>query len=240
MLSRLKRGVIRLLPREWVFFWKRAQASLFLSPLALETCERERFFHFAFKALAFNGIDGDYAEFGSHQGMTLAHAYHQSRGHGLNPMLWAFDSFEGLPASQGPKDEHPKWREGFLASTEERFHYECRQNHVPRDAYTTVVGFFEDSLGAMSPEDEPKNICLAYIDCDLHSSTRTVLEYLAPRLKHGMIIAFDDYHCWSPEQLAGERRAMMEFFEKNERWRLAPFVQYGWHGASFVVEDKRL
>ena len=52
---------------------------------------------------------------------------------------------------------------------------------------------------------------MAYIDCNLYSSTVTVLEFLAPRLKHGMIVAFDDYFCWSPTQVSGERFALHEF-----------------------------
>ena len=66
------------------------------------------------------------------------------------------------------------------------------------------------------------------------------LEFLMPRLKHGMIIAFDDYYCWSSTQVSGERKASSEFFQDNEYWALLPFVQYGWGGMSFVVEDRKL
>jgi hypothetical protein len=62
-----------------------------------KTC-RQEFFYNAFKALAFNGIDGDYAEFGCWGGMTFALAYHESRRHQHQAKLWAFDSFAGLPA----------------------------------------------------------------------------------------------------------------------------------------------
>ena len=53
-------------------------------------------------------------------------------------------------------------------------------------------------VGKLAPTD----IALAYIDCDLYSSTMPVLEFLLPRLKNGMIIAFDDYFCWSATQLS--------------------------------------
>ena len=61
-------------------------------------------------------------------------------------------------------------------------------------------------------------------------------KFLLPRLKHGMIIAYDDYFCWSATQLSGERRAQLEFFSRDPRWELVPFIQFGWHGQSFVVE----
>jgi len=61
-----------------------------------------------------------------------------------------------------------------------------------------------------------------------------------PRLKHGMILAFDDYYCWSKTQVSGERKACSEFFKNHEQWILLPFVQYGWGGMSFVVEHREL
>ena len=92
----------------------------------------------------------------------------------------------------------------------------------------------------MAADDHPANIALAYVDCDLYSSTMSVLEFLEPRLKHGMIVAFDDYFCWSSGQLSGERRAMLEVFDAHARWHLEPYVQFGWHGQSFVVENREL
>ena len=92
----------------------------------------------------------------------------------------------------------------------------------------------------MDPGDQPVNIALAYLDCDLYSSTCEVLKFLLPRLKHGMIVAFDDYFCWSAERPSGERQAMLEYLGDNDRWHLLPYVQFGWHGQSFVVEDRHL
>jgi hypothetical protein len=59
-------------------------------------------------------------------------------------------------------------------------------------------------------------------------------------MKHGMIIAFDDYYCWSATQISGERMAMLEFFSENPEWVLSPYMQFGWHGQSFVVESRNL
>ncbi|MGH2360838.1 MAG: TylF/MycF/NovP-related O-methyltransferase [bacterium] len=201
---------------------------------------RQEFFYNAFRALSFNGIDGDYAEFGSYGGMTFALAYHESRRHGHRARCWAFDSFQGLPAPKEAKDEHPVWVEGQMATSVDQFHAICTSNKIPRDAYSVVPGFYDQTLAKMSPKDAPDNIALAYIDCDLYSSTKIVLEFLMPRMKHGMIIAFDDYFCWSRSQTSGERKAMLEFFSKNDRWQLVPYMQFGWHGNSFVVEDERV
>jgi hypothetical protein len=67
----------------------------------------------------------------------------------------------------------------------------------------------------------------------------SVLEFLLPRLKNGMIIAFDDYFCWSATQLSGERRAQLEFFSRHSRWELVPFVQFGWHGSRSLSKTRK-
>lgn len=201
-----------------------------------ERLVRQEFFYNAFKALRFNGIDGDYAEFGSWGGMTFALAYQESRRHGHRAKLWAFDSFEGLPSPQGDADEHPEWQRGKMATNVEEFHAICARNGIPRDVYTAVPGFYDDTL---PQQVEPADIALAYVDCDLYSSTKTVLDFLRPRLKHGMIVAFDDYFCWSATQLSGERRALLEVVDADGSWTWLPYVQYGWAGQSFVLEARQ-
>jgi O-methyltransferase len=204
-----------------------------------ERLARREFFYNAFKALRFNGIHGDYAEFGSWGGMTFALAYEESRRHGHGAKLWAFDSFRGFPTPR-EADAHPEWAEGKMAITLEQFRAVCASRGIPDEAYTVVPGFYEGTLASMSPTEEPTDIALAYVDCDLYSSTKTVLEFLQPRLKHGMIVAFDDYFCWSSSQLAGERKAMLELSAADETWTWAPYIQYGWHGQSFVIEATAL
>lgn len=219
---------------------ERAARQYFFDGDVRERLYRQEFFSNAFKALRFNGIDGDYAEFGSWGGLTFALAYQESRRRGHHGKLWAFDSFQGLPSPQVEADDHPEWQSGRLATTLDEFHSNCAENGIPRDTYIAVPGFYEDTLSTMSVTDEPTNIALAYVDCDLYSSTKAVLDFLEPRLKHGMIVAFDDYFCWSPSQISGERKALLEITSDQEKWEWTPYIQFGWHGTSFVIEDKSL
>lgn len=201
---------------------------------------RHDFFNTAFKALSFNGIDGDYAEFGSHGALTFSQAFHEATRHNHAAQLWAFDSFQGLPAAAMEKDEHPKWVASEMATPLNEFHKLCQLRGIDKNRYHVVPGFFNESLPPLTDSGEPRNICLAYIDCDLYTSTMDVLKFLKPRLKHGMIIAFDDYYCWSENQVSGERMAMLEVFAADDRWHLLPYTNIGWHGASFIVEDRSL
>lgn len=226
------RAVVRFLAdlaSHWYFF----------DPAVRERLGRQDFFAAAFKALRFNGIGGDYAEFGTAGGMTFALAYHEARRYGHGAKFWAFDSFAGFPPSADPA-EHPRWIPGKMKTGLDEFHAICARNGIPREAYEVVPGFYEQSLRALGPDGEPRDIALAYVDCDLYASTRAVLQFLRPRLKHGMLVAFDDYFCWSASQLAGERRALLELQAEDDRWHWLPYKPFGWHGMSFVVEDRRL
>lgn len=109
----------------------------------------------------------------------------------------AFDSFEGLPEPAAALDRHPAFVPGYGQCGLDQFVERCDSHGVPRDAYSTVPGFFETSLPGLGG-GPPLDIALAYVDCNMYTSTVTVLEFLAPRMKHGMILAFDDYFCWSP------------------------------------------
>jgi O-methyltransferase len=227
--TRIRRAIWNRIGREFVF-----------SPPWQEQHHRQQFFYSAFRALSFNGIDGDYAEFGCSGGRTFALAYHEAQRHRHAARLWAFDSFQGLPAPQAPADEHPLWRQGTMATSLVDFHAICAANGIPSERYDVIPGFYDQSLARLSSEDAPRNIALAYLDCDLYSSAKAALRFLLPRLKHGMIIAFDDYFCWSASQISGERKAMLEVLANDSRWGLLPYLQFGWHGNSFIIEDRRL
>ena len=216
----------------------RARSVLELDINARERACREEFFFNAFKALSFNGIQGDYCEFGSHGCVTFRLAYEQSRRFGYRMKLWAFDSFAGFPASIGVKDDHPKWRKSGMAFPLDEFRATCARAGISESEYEVIPGFYEESLTKIAADQAPQDICLAYIDCDMYSSTKAVLDFLAPRLKHGMIIALDDYYCWSATHSSGERQAMRDAFPDDGPWELVPYHTFGWHGASFVVEAR--
>ncbi len=86
---------------------------------------RHEFFYNAFRALSFNGIDGDYAEFGCYRAMTFAMAYHEAVRHKHKARLWAFDSFSGSKMNHQPltllkSPQSPSWTriDGLASGTD--------------------------------------------------------------------------------------------------------------------------
>ena len=198
---------------------------------------RKEFFRRAFHYLHFNGIEGDYAEFGCYGAMTFRMSWFACQAFRYDAHLWGFDSFRGLPQTDDPDDRHPRWTPGWLSTPVEEFHQICAAAGVPKERYSVVPGFYEDTLKADASGPRPETISLAYIDCDLHSSATDVLRFLEGRLTPGSVIGFDDWFCYSPDGPSGERLAALEHFA-DSRWALVPFVQYDWHGMSFLVEDR--
>ena len=246
-MTKLVDGMLRkIFPYRLLAWARQTQLRSIDSMHYYERADRRVFFYRAFCLLRKNGITGDYAEFGCNGGMTFVLAYQNSQKFSRTDLprkFWAFDSFQGLPPQQDARDEHPEWVEGWLKTTEDEFVRICTNAEVPRSAYETVPGFYEDTVGKNAkrpPKNLPQDVALVYIDCDLYSSTESVLEFLAPRLKHGMIIALDDYYCYSSTQAAGERAALLDFFKGvQDKYCLLPYVQYGYAGMSFILEERK-
>jgi O-methyltransferase len=230
----LKRSIRAALPEKVLAPVRDAKDALFRTRRYYERSERQDLMRKSFCALSFNGISGDYLEFGSWGGVNFTLAYQESRRAGIRLKLWSFDSFQGLPPQTG--------LEGGMSTSLEKFRALCRQSGISDDDYTTVPGDYEDTI---AHEDRiglplPTDVAMSYINSDLYSSTKIVLQFLSTRMKHGMIVALDDYFCYSASTLSGQRRACLEFLQNDARFHFSPFVQFGWHGMSFIVEDRAM
>jgi hypothetical protein len=135
-------------------------------------------------------------EFGVATGRTLNHfarIFDRQVVHG-------FDSFEGLPenwTSRMPK--------GFF-----------KRNNLPkvRDNCKLHVGWFDETLPPFKKEIKDQPIQLLHVDCDLYSSTVTILTALRKNIVPGTVIVFDEYFNYPGWQL-DEFRAWQEFVAKN-------------------------
>jgi hypothetical protein len=114
-----------------------------------------------------------------------------------------FDSFQGLPEY---------WRPGVGAGAFSR-----ASGRLPevRKNVELHVGWFEDILpGFLAEQDE--NVAFLHVDCDLYSSTKTVLSFLADRLKPGAVIVFDEYFSYVGWE-NHEHAAFDEFVKIHQR-----------------------
>ena len=190
----------------------------------------------ALRLLDFNGIDGDYVEFGCFRAETLPLAHRINRMLPMQRHLWAIDSFQGIPAPQGFRDLHPRWSEGRKFTSVAEFQRRCRRHGVPESAMTTVVCPYPE-LATLPTDQLPDNIALAYVNCYLHSQVEQVLELLRPRLKQGMLIAFDNYFACSRFHQSGDRAAFERFQRSTDAFHFCRYQTFGFAGCSFLSEE---
>ena len=92
--------------------------------------------------------------------------------------IYGFDSFEGLP-----EDWHQESKEVYST-----------RGKIPKvpTHVTLIPGWFDKTL-PLFLEKHQENVALINIDCDIYSSTKTVLDLLRAHIKKGTIIIFDEY-----------------------------------------------
>lgn len=198
--------------------------------------ELDAFFWKSFFMLRFNGVEGDYLEFGSGSGIRsfrLAYKYRTLEHPSLR--LFSFDSFAGLPEPVGI-DEHPLWKQGAMSVTMDEFRTVMRSVGASEGDYQMVPGYYDKTLDEATPADYGiTKAAMVFVDCDLYQSTVSVLNFVRDVLTDGAVLAFDDWYCYSGSPAKGEQRAFNEFRERNPQLQFSEYLNFGWHGKSFIV-----
>lgn len=197
--------------------------------------EYDRVLTLAFNFVRSELVEGDYAEFGVYTGRTFVEAWRTADGLGEagDRRLFAFDSFEGLPDTEGI-DDTGRWQSGEFSFSRRNFEARLRRAGIPQRDVHIVEGFFDQTLAepARIPLDK---VAIAWVDCDLYSSTVPVLDYLTDRLSQGAILLFDDWFCFKGDPGRGEQRACGEWLDRNPQISLVPWRQFNWAGQAFIV-----
>jgi len=134
-------------------------------------------------------------EFGVFSGRTINYLAEQLP----ETRVFGFDSFEGLPET---------WRSDFTKGT-------FKTDEIP-DVLANVSlikGWFNQTLPKFLCEQDG-SVGLVHIDCDLYSSSKTVLDLLADRLKDGAVLVFDElfnYPGWEQHEF----KAFHEFIQDH-------------------------
>ena len=182
-------------------------------------------------------IDAPYFE--KHQAL-VEHALGEVSGHGLylefgvgrgKSMRWiasqvsgaihGFDSFEGI---------QEYWNGNPVGSFAQK-----KLPKVPGNV-EFHVGYFDATLpGFLEKHADP--VAFLHVDCDLYSSTVTILEALGNRLQPGAIVLFDEYynfHRWQEHEF----KAFQEFVARaGLKYEYIAFSVTGQQVAIRVLEN---
>ena len=119
---------------------------------------------------------GDYLEFGVATGRSI-NTIASFTPNGAK--VYGFDTFEGLPED---------WAGHNAVSGT------FKQARLPKVLNNVVLikGLFENTLPSFR-EQMLDNISFCHIDCDLYSSTKTILDTVGDKLSAGSYVLFDEY-----------------------------------------------
>ncbi|MEM1369153.1 MAG: class I SAM-dependent methyltransferase [Cyanobacteria bacterium P01_H01_bin.15] len=159
--------------------------------------------HVAQDGVAADRPDGLWLEFGTGSA-TTTRMLCEARKAGS---VFTFDSFEGLP-----EDWNAFHKKGA-------FKYD-RPTDLPDNA-KIVEGYFAEVLPSFLIEIQGK-VDLLHIDCDIYSSTRTVLDALSDRIVPGSVVVFDELFYY-PGRENHEAKALHE-------WAIATGAKFEWIG----------
>jgi O-methyltransferase len=187
------------------------------------------------KVAGFGGeIPQTYFEFGCHSGRTFSAAARAARFlGGGNFEFYAFDSFEGLPDVTSNEDgiftkgEFSTSKSDFMKVVE-------KSSGISLSESSIIKGFYDDSLTLSLQQKLPK-IGILHIDVDLYSSTVSVLNFVKPLICPGTVILFDDWYCFPPSKVLGEKKAFIEFLAKYPNIKVEYWKNYSTFGKSFFV-----
>jgi predicted O-methyltransferase YrrM len=153
--------------------------------------------------------EGLFLEFGVQKGASASFIAERLNGR-AGATLHGFDSFEGLPES---------WLGTFEARG--KFGVGGAVPNLPPNV-TIHKGWFEETLPGFCQRNQNAGISLLHMDCDLYSSTATVLAHAGDLLRPGSIVVFDEYfnyHGWQNHEF----KAWQEFAAARQ-------VKYAYRG----------
>ncbi len=168
---------------------------------------RLRSLYEAVRHVVAHNIPGDIVECGVARGGSAGLLGLTLHSLGTQRLLWAFDTFEGMPppsAGDPDRDIAQLYTGAFCGAYDDVRSLLGR--HQLLDRSRLVKGMLQETL----PATDVSAVAVLHIDCDWYESVLVCLERIYDRVSPGGVIQFDDYGHWE-----GARRAVDEFLARR-------------------------
>lgn len=139
-------------------------------------------------------------------------------------LVWAADSFQGLPAPQDEGDGADFSNVDELKISLERVQEHFRRFNMLDDRVRFLKGWFSETL----PTAPIEKIAVLRLDGDLYSSTTDALKSLYHKVSPGGYVIADDYYSWD-----SCKRAVHDFLDA--RGEKVEIKKVDWTGAYWQV-----
>jgi hypothetical protein len=167
---------------------------------------------FCIEQIIINGIAGDLIETGVWRGGAVIFMRAVLKVHGVTDrVVWAADSFEGLPKPDASRYVHDKGDTHHLYQilkvSLEEVNHNFKKYDLLDEQVKFIKGWFRDSL----PKAPIERLALLRLDGDMYESTMDALVNLYPKLSIGGYLIVDDFNTIEA------CRAAVEEFRTNNR-----------------------
>ncbi len=164
----------------------------------------------------------------------MARMFHAAERRNAEAMRFiGFDSFEGLPAEAA--NEH--WAPGAFACPRGIAEQNLAQAGVAMDRVRLVEGWFNETLTkATRAKLDLRRASVIMVDCDIYSSSRDALEFVAPLIDDAAVIFFDDWGWRADANEIGQREAFSEFLAANPALKATECESYFHKARVFLLE----
>lgn len=205
--------------------------------------KRVNLFRFIREFIEISGFkDGYYMEFGVLNGECMIDAYRTFRGSSVKH-YFGFDTFCGIPElsdfDNKAVEYTPIFTEGNFKSMRKEFVEETilSMPRIQKSNLTLIEGTFEESFKKMKPQEFSKFgiPLIVYIDCDLYSSAKDVLNFIKDIIVDGTWILFDDFWTYRGSPFMGEQKAINEWLIENPNIGLQDYGNFNGFGKAFIV-----
>ncbi|MCP5469190.1 MAG: class I SAM-dependent methyltransferase [Chlamydiales bacterium] len=190
-------------------------------------------------------LEGDIFEFGVCYGFTSRLLAQYMKQFQIDASLHLFDSFEGLPEARELdlcSYEHHSgvWKKGSMRGPSGIEDYIQRKlSKVLGDRIFVTKGFFEETLECYLSRMKEAKARLIFLDCDLYSASKCVLELLFKYnvIQDGTLIICDDWMTSLGNPNLGQRKAVAEVLEKHPTWEFEKYMNFGIGSHLFIAHD---
>lgn len=179
---------------------------------------------------------GDYLEFGVFNGSSMGSAYLTAKKFNLESMRFlGFDAYKGLP--QGTDDEHDVLQKWFYACSFEQMKACLKKRDIDPKDILRVNGWYHETLNQETIEKyDMQKIGIVFIDCDTYTSSKVVLDFLAPLITEPVIFCFDDWKLYDMDiKETGEYKSFNEFLEWNPHLKAKEIQSYNRKSKAFLI-----
>ena len=208
-----------------------------INPVAYHNYEKFMAIYKVHYLTLFDGIEGDYLEFGVYKGSSFIHSINSFKKNKkilrsrIERSFYGFDSFEGF-GNIKEIDSHPFYRDLNFVTDFKKI--EKRINKSSKNINSKIIkGFFNKTLSVRPVKYGIKKAAIIFSDADVYSASKDIFNFISEITDIGTYFVLDDFFSFKGSLNKGSYKAFQEFLKKKGI-SVRKVFDYGMGGSVYV------